>query len=158
MKKSRLLWLALGLALGIAVATMYHRSTQPVLANNDRHEDYILATGQMSLGVNIQADTVWLLDYRAGKLLGTIVDKNLGKVVNWAEVDLVQHLNIPPKQNVHFLMTTGSYTRGQTALYLTEVNTGRFGVYSIAPMADGTGRLKIVMHDASQFRAPARNP
>jgi hypothetical protein len=159
MKKwARYLWLAAGLVLGIAAATLYHRSSQPAFAFNDRHEDYVMCTGQMSLGTNLQADTIWLLDYRAGKLLGTIVDKNLGRVLSWAEVDLVQHFNIPPKQNVHFMMTTGSMVRGQTVLYLTEINSGRFGIYSITPIPDGTGRFRIVQHDATLFRKPAANP
>src|SRR5206468_841648 len=130
----------------------------PVWAGNDRHEDYIMATGTIVIGTiptnlptrpnggpagsqpllttlnapNI-ADVIWLLDYRAGKLLGTVVDKNVGKIIGWQEVDLVQEFNIPPKQNVHFMMTTGSTVNGNTSLYLAEVNTGRFGVYSISP-------------------------
>src|SRR5262245_41304657 len=134
-KLTPILWLTLGLALGIGATTAY-RGTQPALAGNDRHEDYIMATGPIRLGVNVEADGIWLLDYRAGKLLGTVVDKNIGKVVGWAEVDLVQEFNIPPKQNVHFMMTTGAQIKGQTALYLTEINSGRFGVYSMAPRVD----------------------
>jgi hypothetical protein len=151
-------WLCVGLILGGAVTYMFQRPSQPVFAANDRHEDYILCTGQMALGVNIQADCVWLLDYRAGKLLGTIVDKNFGKVVGWADVDLVQEFGIAPKQNVHFMMTTGSLMKGQTALYLTEVTSGKFGIYTIAPVADGTGRMRIIRHDAAMFRPPPAHP
>ena len=156
-KLTPILWLTLGLALGIGAMIAY-RGTQPALAGNDRHEDYIMATGPIKLGVNVEADGIWLLDYRAGKLLGTIVDKNAGKVVGWAEVDLVQEFNIPPKQNVHFLMTTGAQIKGQTALYLTEINSGRFGVYSMAPRVDGTGGMFIRCHDRTLFRKPPENP
>jgi hypothetical protein len=153
---SSAIWVSVGLIAGIAITVTWLRPAQPVFAANDRHEDYILCTGQMALGVNIQADCVWLLDYRAGKLLGTIVDKNFGKVVGWADVDLVQEFNIAPKQNVHFLMTTGSLMKGQTALYLTEVTSGKFGIYTIAPVADGTGRMRIIRHDAAMFRPQPR--
>jgi hypothetical protein len=61
-------------------------------------------------------DGVWLLDYRSGKLLGTLIDRNQGKIVGWAEVDLTSEFGIPPRQNVHFLMTTGNITQGQAAL------------------------------------------
>jgi hypothetical protein len=144
----------MGVALGVGATTVHQMSSKPALAFNDRHEDYIMTTGQIQLGVNLQADCIWLLDYRAGKLLGTMVDKNLGKVMPWSEVDLVQEFNIPPKQNVHFMMTTGSMIKGQTALYLTEVNTGRFGVYTMVPALDGTGRMRIFRNDGTMFRAP----
>jgi hypothetical protein len=151
----RVFCLGLGVALGIA-ATIYFRSAPPpVWAGNDRHDDYIMATGPIAFGANITSDGIWLLDYRAGKLLGTIVDRNLGKIVGWAEVDLVKEFNIPPKQNVHFMMTTGTPIAGNTALYLTEINTGRFGVYTMAPRIDGTGGMLIRRHDATLFRQPA---
>ncbi len=154
----RLLWLGVGLMLGLTAALwMRPNEIHPALAGNDRAEDYIISTGPVTVNVNVLADGVWILDYRAGKLLGTIVDRNLGKILNWAEVDLVQEFEIPPKQNVHFLMTTGTPIAGQTALYLTEINTGRFGVYTMAPRPDNRGMM-IRRHDRTQFRAPAPPP
>ena len=144
----RLFWLGVGLALGV-VATLWMQSPpQPVWAGNDRHEDYIITTGPIQLGPQLTGDGVWLLDFRAGKLLGTIVDRT-GKIMGSEEVDLVKELNIPPKQNVHFLMTTGTPIAGNTALYLTEINTGRFGIYTM-----GADR-RIRRHDATLFRKPA---
>ncbi len=154
----RAFWLTFGVALGIAMTIYLRPAPQAVWAGNDRHEDYIMATGPISLGVNVTCDGIWLLDYRAGKLLGTIVDKNLGKIVGWAEVDLVKEFNIPPKQNVHFMMTTGTPIAGNTALYLTEINTGRFGIYTMAPRLDGAGGMLIRKHDATLFRVPPPNP
>lgn len=151
---ARASWLIVGVALGIAATFWLRSAPQPVWAGNDRHEDYIITTGPLKLGVNVTADGIWLLDYRAGKLLGTIVDPNLGKVVGWAEVDLVKEFNIPPKQNVHFLMTTGTPIAGNTALYLTEINTGQFGVYTMAPNINGLGGMAIRKHDRTLFRAP----
>src|SRR5262249_8838316 len=75
----------------------------------------------------------WLLDYRAGKLLGTVIDRNQGKIVGWAEVDLVTEFGVQPKQPVHFLMTTGMIAQGQAALYVAETTTGKFGVYTMGP-------------------------
>jgi hypothetical protein len=157
-KAIHLIWLALGVALGVA-ATMVHQSaSQPALAFNDRHEDYVMCTGQITLGVNLQADCIWLLDYRAGKLLGTMVDKNMNKIMPWSEVDLVQEFNIPPKQNVHFMMTTGSLVKGQTSVYLTEITSGKFAMYTMVPAMDGTGRMRIFRNDASMFKVPPANP
>src|SRR5207237_7646858 len=102
-------------------------------------------------------DGVWLLDYRAGKLLGTVIDRTTGKIVGWAEVDLVTEFGIQPKQNVHFLMTTGSIAQGQAALYVAETTTGKFGVYTMGsdPNGQQTGMV-IRKHDMGSFRnAPA---
>ena len=39
------------------------------------------------LAVNPRAPTdgVWLLDYRSGKLMGTVIDRSAGKIVGWGE-------------------------------------------------------------------------
>ncbi len=150
----RFLWLAAGLVLGVLGTAAYFGSARPALANaNDRSEDFILCTGPVAITPIAQTDGIWLLDYRAGKLLGTVIDRNLGKIMPWAEVDLVQEFNIPPKQNVHFMMTTGSITHGQAALYVAETTTGRFGVYTMGSRNDGRAGLLIRRHDLTVFRA-----
>ena len=88
-------------------------------------------------------DGVWLLDYRAGKLLGTVIDRISGKIVGWAEVDLVNEFGIPPRQNVHFIMTTGMINQGQSALYVAEVSSGKFGVYTMNNRPDGQAGIQI---------------
>jgi hypothetical protein len=149
----RFLWLLLGMLLGGALAASYFGTSRPALANaTDRFEDYIICTGPVSVNPLVPTDGIWLLDYRAGKLLGTVIDRNRGKIVNWAEVDLVAEFNIPPKQNVHFMMTTGTITQGQAALYVAETTSGRFGVYTMAPRPDGQVGLVIRRHELTVFR------
>src|SRR5262245_41436330 len=106
--RARLLWLLVGLVLGGAGAAFCLAQTRTAQAGNtDRFEDYILCTGPVSITPRAPTDGIWLLDYRSGKLLGTVIDRNVGKVVGWAEVDLVSEFGLQPRQNVHFLMTTG---------------------------------------------------
>ena len=50
-----------------------------------------------------KTDGVWLLDYRTGRLLGSLIDRNNGKIVSWAEVDLVSEFGLTPRADVHFL-------------------------------------------------------
>lgn len=114
-------WLGLGLTLGV-FAMSQRAPTRQALAGNDRHEDYIMCTGQVQVGPNVYADTVWMLDYRAGKLLGTIVDRSVGKILPWKEVDLVQEFKIAPKQNVHFMMTTSNAVTSQFNPGVAQVN------------------------------------
>lgn len=153
--RGRLLWLTTGLLLGAAGAWLYFGPGRPALAANDRHEDYVLCTGSVAIGPRALTDGVWLLDYRAGKLLGTVIDRSVGKITGWAEVDLVNEFGIPPRQNVHFLMTTGQIALGQAALYVAETTTGKFAVYTMGPRSDGQPGVSINRHDLVPFRQAA---
>lgn len=148
----RMLWLTVGLVLGALGVGLYLGQDKPVQAANDRFEDYIMCTGPVSITPRNPTDGVWLLDYRSGKLLGTVIDRALGKLVGWAEVDLVTEFAIPPRQNVHFLMTTGNITQGQAALYVAETTTGKFGVYTMGPRGDSQPGVIIRRHDLVMFR------
>jgi hypothetical protein len=149
---SRWLWLVSGLVLGAVVAVLCLGQSRPAEANNDRFEDFILCTGAVSVMPGALTDGVWLLDYRGGKLLGTVIDRLQGKIVGWAEVDLVKEFGIQPKQNVHFMMTTGNIAHGQAALYVAETSTGKFGVYTMGPRPDGRPGIAIRRHDMVLFR------
>jgi hypothetical protein len=144
--------LALGVGVGAVAAVLYLAQPKPAgAASNDRYEDYVMVTGAVQLTPKMQTDGVWLLDYKSGKLLGTVIDKAQGKIVGWAEVDLVAEYEVAPKQDVHFLMTTGWVSAGQSALYVAETTTGKFGVYTMGPSATGSG-VVIRRHDMSSFR------
>lgn len=150
--RGRLLWLAVGLLLGAAAASVWLGYQPKAYAANDRYEDYILCTGAVSTNLNVPTDGVWLLDYRAGKLLGTVIDRLQGKIVGWAEIDLVTEFQLPPRQNVHFLMTTGQINKGQAALYVAETTSGKFAVYTLGQRNDGKPGIMIRKHDLVLFR------
>jgi len=144
--------LAVGLVLGIGATALYLGQPRPaVAASNDRYQDYVMCTGAVSVNPKVPTDGVWMLDYRGGKLLGTVIDRTTGKISGWAEVDLVTEFGIAPKQDVHFLMTTGTIAQGQAALYVCETATGKFGVYTMG--AGDTGGIQIRRHDMTTFRA-----
>jgi hypothetical protein len=149
----RLLWLTLGVVLGGVGVGLYLGSGVPrVEAANDRYEDYILCTGSVAVNPRAPTDGVWLLDYRSGKLLGTVIDRTAGKIVGWAEVDLVNEFGLPPRQNVHFLMTAGQIAQGQAALYVAETTSGKFGVYTMGQRTDNQPGVSIRRHDLVLFR------
>src|SRR5437868_368745 len=88
MSNNRFMWMAAGIAVGMAAAMFYLGHPQPAgAASNDRYQDTIMATGAVSMNARVQTDGVWLLDYKSGKLLGTVIDRTQGKIVGWAEVD-----------------------------------------------------------------------
>jgi len=113
----RLLWLGVGLLLG-AFSAMLFLGHQPraEAANSDRYDDYILCTGSVATTLKSPLDGVWLLYYRAGKLLGTVIDRTGCKIVGWAELDLVTEFGLPPGQNVNFLVTTGQVAQGRAGV------------------------------------------
>lgn len=150
----RLFWLVAGLVLGGGVVGwLASRPTQVQAASNDRHEDFVMCTGQVSLGGKLTVDGVWLLDYRAGKLLGTVLDKGQGKVVGWAEVDLVNEFGLQPRAPVHFMMTSGQVSPTQSALYVAETTSGKFGVYTMNVKVEGEQQaVAIKRHDLVMFR------
>src|SRR5207248_3117840 len=114
----RFLWLFTGLVLGLTAAALYLRPGPAKAGSNDRLEDYIMCTGAVGVTARAPTDGVWLLDYRTGKLLGTVIDRTTGKILGWAEGDMLSDFGIQPRQNVHFLMTTGQLAQGQAALYI----------------------------------------
>jgi hypothetical protein len=155
-------WLLCGMILGGAGMLLYLGDSKPALAaNNDRFEDFVMCTGAVATapkgtapGTNVPTDGVWVLDYRTGKLLGTVIDRGLGKIMGWAEVDLVTEYGVKPKDPVHFMMTTGNIANGQAALYVAETTSGKLGVYTMASRTDGKGGVVIRRHDLVLFRQP----
>ena len=153
----RLLWLVVGLVLGAVGVGVYLAPQQRAqAAANDRYDDYILCTGAVAVTRTAPTEGVWLLDYRAGKLLGTLIDRSSGKIGGFAEVDLVTEFGLPPRQNVHFMMTTGMIAQGQSALYVCETTSGKFAVYTMGVRPDGQPGVQIRRHDLILFRQGPR--
>lgn len=147
---------AMAAAAGAAAAMFFMNQTrQAEAATTDRYQDFIMSTGAVSVNPKIQTDGVWLLDYKSGKLLGTVIDRSQGKIVGWSEVDLTTEFSLAAKADVHFMMTTGYVTQGQSALYIAETSTGQFGVYTMGPGMNGNG-VVIRRHDITKFRQAAQ--
>ena len=151
----RMWWLTAGALAGALGALLWAGRPREAWANTDHYDDYIIATGPVATNKHAPTDGVWMLDYRAGKLLGTVIDRNQGKIVGWAEVDLVTEFNLPPRKDVHFLMTTGVVAQGQAALYVAETTSGKFAVYTMGQRTDNKPGVMIKRHDLVLFRPAA---
>jgi hypothetical protein len=150
----RVFWLGTGLFLGIVATTLFMRTGQSARASNsDRYEDYIMCTGSVAITPRAVTEALWMLDYRKGKLLATIIDRSVGKIIGWADLDLVPEFGVQPRQDVHFMMTTANTAQGQSALCVAEVNSGKIGIYTLGPaMAGSAMGFSIRRNDMSIFR------
>jgi hypothetical protein len=157
-QNGRLICLLMGIILGGVCMAWSLGRPREARAANDRSEDFILCTGAVRVLPNIPTDGVWLLDYKSGKLLATLIDRNVGKIIGWAEVDLVAEFGLAPRENVHFLMTTGMITEGQAALYVAEISSGKFGVYTMGRKSNNENGLIIKRHDLVYFRPNKAEP
>jgi hypothetical protein len=168
---SRRSWMTVSATLicGVAVGWFFN-SKQPVFAGSvDRYEDFIMATGPVNQSfsgntnngnnqfLNADLDGVWVLDYKAGKLLASTINRQTGKMIQFGEVDLVKEFEIAPRANVHFMMSTGVVVKGQSVLYLLETSTGKLGVYSMISSESGNAamadRILIRRHDMMAVRS-----
>jgi hypothetical protein len=149
----RFFWMGSGLVLGIVASGLLFRAGPMARAStSDRFEDYVMCTGAVGITPRAPTDGLWMLDYRKGKLKGTVIDRSIGKIIGWAELDLVQEFGLQPRQDVHFMMTTGNIAQGQAALYVAEVNSGKIGVYTLQQAVAGNVPFGIYRHDLNGFR------
>ena len=153
--------LAVGLLAGWGLANI--RPAQLLAGGGDRSGDSIVTTGPVLIRydegskVQIPLEAIYLLDYKGGRLLGT-VPSLLGTVGTsrysgaFAERDLVADfkLNLDQGPRPHFLMTTGalgSYSAGWAPLYVYETTTSQLAIYRIVQQTVGTAattRLELV--------------
>lgn len=131
---------------------------EKVEAANDRLQEFAMATGAIQAGpMGHDQDGIWLLDGKSGKLYASSVSRLTGKVLAWAEVDLLREFGLPSAKEARFLVTAGQVGRGASVLFVAEMTVGRLGVYSMS-LAEGHNPGVIVRrHDLVAFRtAPAR--
>jgi hypothetical protein len=149
--------LVVGLVLGWGLAGS--RAPALLAHGGDRWEESVLATGPTFVRYNegsktqVAQDAVYFLDYRSGKLIGTIpsMRQSVGasRVLDgFAERDLAGdfHLDLEGGPRPHFLMTTGSMSQGSSSsygdgwapLFVFETTTRQVAVYKIQQQMIGT--------------------
>jgi hypothetical protein len=145
--------LAVGAAAGLAGGWLLFAPTNPAHAAADRNGETVVCTGPISVGgLGHDFEGVWLLDYRSGKLLAGVIQKQDAKIAAWADVSLASEFNLTPASEPKFVMTTGMAGKGASVLYLAEATTGKMGVYSMTLVDVVKGTVTIRRHDMSSFR------
>ena len=144
--------LVLGLFLGWGLATLLPASI--TASGGDHSGESIVTTGPILIRydegnkVQIPLEALYILDYKAGRILGTVpalhqTVKSSSYLGAIAERDLTADFKIDldngPKP--HFLMTTGSlgsYSGGWAPLYVYETSTSQVAMYRIHEQTVGT--------------------
>ena len=149
--------LAAGVVLGWVLA-IWPRPTATLRAQGgDRWGDLIVASGPVSmryderLKTTLKQDAIYYLDYKAGRLLGTIPSfQQSGSTTRlidaFAERDLVADFKIDTEAGPrpHFLMTTcelGAYSLGWAPLFIFETTTNQVATYRIQKKSVGTSTV-----------------
>jgi hypothetical protein len=164
---------ALTLLAGMAIGWGSSRLPTPVVRANagDRSGESILATGPVFVryneGTKVQTpqDALYYLDYKGGRLLGTIPSyhNSLGAVKlfdEFVERDLVADFKIDVDNGARprFLMSTGSlgvYSDGWAPLYVFESTTSQVAVYKIQQQTIGVAsRPKFELVEIRSFAGP----
>jgi hypothetical protein len=142
----------LGLFLGWGLASL--RPLPIHAGGGDRSGESIVTAGPILIRydegnkVQIPLEALYLLDYKGGRLLGTVPSlQGMGTSSRYlgafAERDLVADfkLDLDHGPRPHFLMTTGalgSYSAGWAPLYVFETTTNQVAMYRIMQQTVGT--------------------
>jgi len=145
------LLLVLGLILGWCLASF--RPAPLIAAGGDRSGESIVATGPVLIRydegskVQIPLEALYILDYKSGKLVGTIPSmqqstKGSKYIGALAERDLAADfkLDLDNGPRPRFLMTTGAlgiYSGGWAPLYVLETSTNQVAIYRIVQQTVG---------------------
>jgi hypothetical protein len=168
----------LGLALGWAAG-----GTRPPALfahGGDRWDESVLTTGPTFIKYNegskiqVAQDAIYYLDYRAGKLIGTVpsLQQLIGgsKVIGgFVERDLVSDfkIDIDRGPRPHFLMTTGSmgsgggstYSDGWAPLFVFETTTRQVAAYKIQQqMVGASQQVRFDLIEIKSFAAATPAP
>ncbi len=152
-------WLLTGLVIGLGIAMFFQG--QPTYATaTDHSDDFSISTGHLTA----ELEAVYLLDFKTGTLLGSVMSRQTGKFQNFYRRELAADFGLAAKQKPKFIMVTGAMQSAQAnvpinhALYVAELNTGKLCAYYMpyrGEMRSGSTTESLMPLDATQFRQGA---
>jgi hypothetical protein len=151
--------LGIGVLLGWLLASVPRSLPKAYALGGDRWGDKIVASGPVTvryderLRAPLKQDALYYLDYRGGRLLGTIPSyQQSGATVKlidtFAERDLVADFKLDTETGPkpHFLMTTceiGAFSMGWAPLFVFETETNQVATYRIQQQSVGTSTKPV---------------
>ncbi|MBN1590536.1 MAG: hypothetical protein JW888_13560 [Pirellulales bacterium] len=167
-KHRPMIWLAVGLLLGVVVAGFCPHAPLHASAT-DRFQTFAVATGMVDDGV----EAIYFLDFLTGDLKARVLSKQIPPRFNaFYERNILRDFGVDPTKNPRYLMVTGlnDLRRGGSRLrpsvgvcYVVEITTGRVAAYAIPwdAQSHASGQMssgEIILLDVNQFRTAAIRP
>ena len=135
LKHSRLLWLAIGLVVGLAIGGLWPHTPLHAVAT-DRYDTFAIATGP----VDEDVEAIFFLDFLTGNLSARVLNQ-AGVFAGFYEYNVLAHLGVKPNKTPRYLMITGvadiqraggSQVRpSRCVVYVAEVNSGAVAAYAV---------------------------
>ncbi len=148
-------WLLIGIFVGLGLAGAFQ--AQPSFATATDHTDeFAIATGVMP---STDVEAVYLLDFKSGLLLGTVMNKQTGTFQAFYKRPLGADFGLKAGQKPKFMMVTGLMTSAKApvpiahVLYVVELNTGKIAAYFMPYRGDVAGATQTydlqILHGVS---------
>src|SRR5206468_10489490 len=97
----------------------------------DHAEDFAIATGHLTT----EKEAVYLLDFKSGSLLGTVMNRQSGQFQQFFKRELSADFGLNARQKPKFIMVTGAMQNAQAkvpinhVLYVAELTSGKLCAY-----------------------------
>jgi hypothetical protein len=158
-KRHSAVWLLVGLFIGFGAAAVFQVTPSYAVAT-DHSDEFAIATGHLTT----ELEAVYLLDFKSGSLLGTVMSRQTGEFQQFYRRELGTDFALNPRQKPKFIMVTGAMqsARAQVpvnhVLYVAELNSGKLGAYFMPYRGEvqrGTISEQLQMLGQIPFRSPA---
>jgi len=126
---NRVLWLGVGLVMGLAVSGVLPHSPANASASSQL-DNLVIATG----AVDGDGEAVFILDALSGDLMGWVINPNTGTFTAGFKYNVLRDLGVDPSKGPKYVMVTGSqnFRRGaggvqmaNSVIYVAELTTGK---------------------------------
>ncbi|MBI3469660.1 MAG: hypothetical protein HY000_42220 [Planctomycetes bacterium] len=149
-------WVLLGLVFGLGTALFL--PGQPSYATaTDHSDDFAIATGILANDL----ESVYLLDFKSGRLMGTVLNRQSGKFSHFYERNLANDFGLAARAKPKFMMVTGLVNVAtaqvpiNNVLYVAEVSSGKMVAYFMPYRGEtvrGTTSEELQVLDGVAFR------
>lgn len=160
-KSGRMMWLGLGLAIGLAASVLAPHAPLHATAT-DRQENFCICTG----AVDEFTEAVYYLDFLTGDLKAAVLSPITRKFQFLYETNILGPMGIDVTKNPKYLMVTGRIDSRKVAgnvqpslsvVYIAELTTGKMAAYTIpwsraAFTSNVPVRAAMMPVDIMQFR------
>ena len=149
-------WVLLGLVFGLGTA-MFMQGQPSYATATDHTDDFAIATGPLTP----ELEAVYLLDFKSGRLMGTVLNRQKGVFQHGYERMLTNDFGLSARQKPKFMMVTGMIQVATAqvpinhVLYVAEVNSGKMVAYFMpyrGETARGTTSEELQVLDGIAFR------